>query len=313
MVFPFVKRDLLAKFCALLVTSCGLLEGSILDGLCYETFANLSVGYRTDQVHSTSIAYESDDEPQSQTKLHFNDVPLVQGALLLGLTVSDSWILMADLSLGTVVNDQGRYMEEVITFGYDRNKSNVADGHSGDATLSLGYCPCFWSLFRLGPIGGWSYHSLTFNMPHVPMSFRQQSGEHSIRFKNHWQGPWVGVSGSTLLWAVSLYAEYEYHWPRWHATWMPVNGDVFATVFTDERKGTKGKGQVARFGATIPVYCSWSLGLEGKYQRWQVTKGSVKPRAGSFAAIGVPTIAYENLVEAHWQSWQGQIALYYDF
>lgn len=308
-----VKFFCLTAFCFALAALCAVCPTPSVYAINYESFFDVSLGYRRDEVFSQSIAYEAGDVPVTRTTVHITDIPVIQGGLLLGAVFADDWVFLADLNLGKVLGGPGRYKEKTISFGGDVIKAEVYEGHTGDANISAGYCPLFWSWFRVGPLVGWSYHTLTAEMHKVAISANRRFPQHRVRFKNSWQGPWVGASVSTLVGQLTLYGEYEYHWPHYNASWVPLEGDLFAASFADQRKGSGGNGQVGLIGAVFPVYCGWNLGFEGKYQYWTVNQGSNRPKSGSFAQVGTPDIEHEKLIEAYWQSWQGRVALFYQF
>lgn len=300
------------KFAAILAfCSIFFLPTHCLHAWSYEPFIDISLGYRQDKITCQSMSYEANGEILSQNNLIANNLRLIEVGATGGLAICENWLLLADLAFGKVL--EGDYSEQSIDFGLSKISGKIASGDSQDISLSAGYCPCFFSCVRFGPVVGWSYHALETTMRHLPISSDAAADTHHVTYKNQWQGPWAGVTVSTSFWRLAIYSDYEYHWPHWEAAWTPSGPDIFGTTFADRRRANHGNGQVFRVGVNYSLCGEWTIGIRGKYQVWKAHDGSIIPRSGSFSDVGSFLVDHDKVIQARWRSVEGQITLGYQF
>lgn len=122
-----------------------------------------------------------------------------------------------------------------------------------------------------------SYSSSSYSSSSSSSSFSSDSNRHSPFYRARWNGPFLGVDLEYALWCDwTVFAGYEYHWARFHAS--TKTGDQ--TKFS--QKARNAHGQNVFVGTTWDFCDCWTASLIGEFGYWTTSGGQNFENLGSF-------------------------------
>lgn len=157
--------------------------------------------------------------------------------------------------------------------------------------------------FSIGPVAGWSYHFQKFHLEDPITDGFPDEILDNLRYVNQWEGPWIGVEAFFNLWRFYISAGYEYHWPKWRASWRLDGPDVFGEAFSDKRESCHGQGQVGFLDIKYTFCTYWEVGAAFRIQSWEAKNGHLDPRSGDFIDVGFSDTEVDRVKSAKWKSY----------
>lgn len=278
----------------------------------WEANVNATGGYRYDELTCLIDAYDPPGTFISSDDLKAKNLNVWE------------WGLKGRLKLGNIYA-KGWGTFGIIPFGNYREKGTSADGATGvinadvrhgkveDVSFGLGYLLGITDWLCVAPVGGWSYDYQRIKLKHAKSDGISDSTINGLAYKNRWQGPWAGIEGVTEICCFAVNFGYEYHWAHWHASWDLHGADVLGGSFSDKRESKHATGNVGYINTYWNAWDDFEAGLLVKYQYWRAKNGSMIPKAGSFAAVGLGANEVDKIPHAIWQSIEIQLSLGYTF
>lgn len=263
----------------------------------WESSFDVDVGYRADSLACIIDAYNPPGDFEFTDDLQIKGLQVLEGGTKGKCIAWETFLLKGSLLAGGI--QSGNYTNEItLADGSEtRTKLKVQGGQTLDVSLGGGFLFPIGCYVRLGPTGGWSYNHQHVKMQGCAKPFR------CLKYKNRWQGAWVGGDAYISLCGFSVNAGYEYHVPHWSGYWLIKGKQPVDGYFSDVRKATCGWGNVAYFEvATTSVYCI-RLNCQLKYQYWKMRDGCVHPKSRSFKSVGLEG-QEEKMRQATWQSFE---------
>lgn len=275
---------------------------------------NVSAGYRNDRIETTIKAFDPPGTLINVDKLKGKDINIFEVGINGRVTYCDQAFIRGYANFGWVCD--GRYTE---TSGFPLifssvTKGKIHSGHTRDYSIGVGYLFSCWNCFKIGPAVGYSYDFQKIKLGNnVTTNGEPSPTLNHLSYDMKWQGPWLGAEAQFCVQCVQVNVGYEYHWSDWRANWTLAGPDVIDIAFSDKRRSNNAHGNVVFLEGNY-VFCScWTVGLGFKYQQWTVRRGCEKPRAGSFAAIGLSPTEHDKVTHVCWRSAQVHVSLGYLF
>ncbi len=291
-----------------------------------ETEFEITNGYRQDRIYSHINSYAPPTNLIFRDKLSIKDISYYQLGLRGNVFICEPMIDLGDLYICLETDyawaGSGTYHEKgFVPAGMtSHTKARVHSGDAEDFIVGGGYlfdfnrcCGIVPEGFVIGPIAGWSYQRQKLKMEHATTNGKTNNALNGLTYTNRWQGPWLGFDATHIVNDFEFNIGYEYHWAEWDATWVirgPANIDV---AFSDRRKSENTTGQVFYLNGCWKTCYGLSLGLGVKYQSWHTSSGHEKPKAGSFAAIGLSSSEHDVVKSAGWTSFAATFDIGYVF
>jgi len=277
--------------------------------ICIGMDLDITNGYRRDDLSCLIHVFDPPDTFQFADDLHIKDISIYQVGLK-GKWLFNNWQFHLEGDCGWA--NSGNY-EEAGTATISR--AHVHHGQVKDLIIGFGYLfPICWNL-RIGPVAGWSYNSQKIKIHHAETGDLPDPILNHLRYRNRWQGPWVGINTKFHICPCNLGISggYEYHWADWHATWRLHGPDVPGVAFSDKRHSNDAHGQVVYLDARWNFWYCWNVGFGLKYQTFRAVNGRERPFAGSFAAVGLSSTEVDKVKHATWRSWAATLDVGYTF
>lgn len=273
----------------------------------WESSFDLDVGYRKDTLSCLIEAYDSPGNLLLTDDLNINKIYVLEIGAKGKCIAWDKFLLKSFLYSGTT--PRGNYNETVTdAFGArDNTKLKVDSGQTVDFSLGGGFLFPICLGVRIGPTGGWSY-----NHQHLKMHGGGKT-LNGLKYKNRWQGAWIGVDSYLSFCGYHLNAGYEYHIPHWSAYWLLKKKNVYGGAFSDVRKSTKGYGNVVYLDFYSTNFFCIRIDCQVKYQYWKMRDGCEHPKSASFASVGLDKNEQDKIPKASWQSFELLVGLGLDF
>lgn len=289
-----------------------------LDAECLDVELQVTNGFRVDHISNTIKVYNPADNFLFSNHLKAKEMSQYQlGGK--GRCEWCGWFVRGEGDWGWGSN--GRYREDVKAPGVpiSSTKAAVSRYRTQDYMVGAGYLidlGCFPCLglpgLCIGPLAGWSYDRQQFKLKHAITEGVVDPIINGLTFTEHWQGPLLGVDMRWHYCDFIFNAGYEYHWADWHAAWTLKGPDVINGAFSDRRHSNHAHGQVSYIQGVWYICSGFSLGIGVKYQVWRAENGREKPRAGSFAEIGLPG-EVDKVTHVDWESLTASLDVGYTF
>lgn len=209
----------------------------------------------------------------------------VDGKLVV-VTCNDVY-LRADGTFGSIyhgtVRDSDFYCDDRSGI-FSQSRSNAGKGRVFDVSGAIGY-QYVWvhGALVIIPLAGYSHDAQHLHMfdGDQEICCDRDSGEllpigriHRLNstYKASWFGPWIGMNlGWNVNRCFSIFAEYQYHWPRYRGTGEWNLREDLPDGFHHRARG---KGHVIEGNATYEFCDGWTFGVDCKYQIFRTYKGT---------------------------------------
>jgi hypothetical protein len=211
--------------------------------------------------------------------------------------------------------DHGRYFEQAKNNCYILNTTTATINkyRTRDWTAGLGYSiPLYdwWcNEWTFGVVGGWYYDHQSFHIRNPYEDGQFSSILNNAEYKMEWHGPWVGADVSFECGNSIFIGGYEYHFGSWTANWLLAGPDVPGVAFSDHRRSNHVCGNVIYADALWNFYSIFTLGLGLRLQQFQAKNGTLRPLAGCFQDVGLPSDERDSVRHARWYSAEAHVDL----
>jgi len=141
-------------------------------------------------------------------------------------------------------------------------------------------------------------------------SSSSSSDSNSAFYRTRWNGPFIGVDLEYALWCDwTVFAGYEYHWARFHASSKTGNN----TKFT--QNASNANGQNVFVGTSYDFCDCWTLALIGEFGYWTTKGGHSTQTLASFDVDcdNIRTQSRTKLKEVKWETASISMDLGYTF
>lgn len=261
----------------------------------WESSLSLEAGYRQDSLTCLIEGYDLPDTLLFKNNLNVENISVVEIGAKGRCIAWDSFLFKSSLYSG--ITPTGNY-SDVRTFDFSDEKRSskfkVQSGITVDFSVGTGFLfPFYCRKFRIGPTGGWSYNAQQLTIYNGCRKFD------GLKYRNRWQGPWVGIDSYIALLGFHLDAGYEYHFPHWSAYRLLKRHHSYNNAYSDSRKSTRGYGNVAYFDFYTTQFLCIKLNCQLKYQYWKMTDGCERPKRGH-----LPYDEVHQIPHATWQSFE---------
>lgn len=286
--------------------------------------AEIFGAHRKDRVTSLIKAYDPPGNLILTDSLVAKNIHVIEGGLRGKAALCNGLFVKGFGSLGKV--NYGIYNENSYVPGQPtvRGRAKTNHGNAQDCSAGIGYQYEFNTCIRGGISGGWAYDGQDFKLSHAYFKVPDPKGHHDfdkepafilygLKYKNRWQGPWVGLETRVYLPYITVDLGYEFHWAQWHAEWRLKGLDVFGSAFSDRRHSNQCYGNVGFINVNYNFFQCWTIAIGARYNYFKATNGHEKPLAGSFSAIGRNDTEVDKVRKATWQSFAMQMFLGYGF
>lgn len=297
-------------------------------GIAFDWNADLALtlGYRNDEIKTTIHAYDPPGTLILQDRLKVKNIDIYEIGLKANLAFCDpwrnEWFIKGFADFGRP--NKGHYREDVAfpIIVSTITKGHVNKGYSQDDSIGIGYFYSFGDCclndsflngFKVGPVVGYSYDFLKVRMGKMRTNGVVDPILNHLSYDMRWQGPWLGCELEYAIDCFRMNLGYEFHWSNWRANWTLKGPDDPHNAFSDKRKSSHAYGNLVFLDGAYTFCNCWELGLGLKYQQWKAGKGRERPRAGSFADVGLSDTEVDKVPKATWRSFQVQLAIGYHF
>lgn len=268
-------------------------------------------GYRRDKITTSVTSFGRAEEITGKDHIKAQDISIYQiGAKgsfgIIGCTAR------GEINYGWIHN--GKY-SEISKGPYDDFQTTTAHIHKGkirDVTVGGIYFLLNNSFCQLGPSGGYSKNLQRFTLGKTKTDCIFEAALQGLKYKNQWQGPWVGIDAVFRVSRLTIKGAYEYHFGRWNAKWklQGVDNDI---AYSDKRKSNHVRGKVAFIDASCNFCDSLTIGLGVKWQRWKAHKGQEIALNAIIAEILERNKEKNKVKYASWDAIAATIDLGYSF
>lgn len=290
-----VITNLQAQFC------CG-------PPICIGMDLDITNGYRRDKLDCLINSFDPPDTFQNRDDLEIKDISIYQVGLK-GKWLFNNWQFHLEGDCGWA--NSGNYRESDGSVV----KARVHHGQVKDLIFGFGYLFPIYCSWRVGPVVGWSYNSQKIRIHDAEIDGIPVPFLNHLRYRNRWQGPWVGVNTKFHIccWNLGISGGYEYHWADWRATWHLRGPDIPGEAFSDKRSSNNAHGQVVYLDARWNFWYCWNVGFGVKYQTFRAVNGRERPLDGSFVEIDLSNTRVDKVKDANWQSFAATLDFGYTF
>ncbi len=289
--------------CCLSLCPCSAVE--------WNSSFGVDAGFRYDELSTDLQAYNDAGTLLLIDQLRIGSLHIYELGLNGIITLNRNLFLTGNVSVGTVAN--GTYFESVINLFEIPTKAKVKNGYTRDVSVGVGYLFQFTNQFRVGPVGGWSYDFLHVAVHRAAINRVPNPPLDGLAYSTRWRGPWTGLTGEYVIGNMLISAGYEYHWADWEAEWRVKGPDHSGGPFSETQNANQAFGQVVFLKFFFNLRNGWDFNAGINYQRWNAKDGHSHPKAGSFAAVGLPDIASERITKVVWKPLQIRLGCNYQF
>lgn len=272
----------------------------------WESSFDFDLGYREDSLTCLINAYDPPENFLFSDDLTIDDLRVYEIGAKGKCIACESLLFKGFLYMGRIERGNYKEVDDGVKGLQKTTKLKVVNGQTVDFSVGAGYLfPCFYCV-RIGPTAGYSY-----NHQHVKM---ECAGKPlcGLKYKNRWQGAWVGVDGYFSFCGFGVNAGYEYHIPNWSGYWL-IKKNVQGGPYSDVRKATRGWGNVVYFDAYTVSFLCIKLNCQLKYQYWKMQDGCEHPKSTKFSSLGLGNNRVDKIPHATWQSFEVLFGLGLDF
>ena len=285
--------------------------------LDYGPYFDFTNAYRVGDVSCLIQQFNPSPNPIGSDSFKINNIQIYQLGVDTRLPICNEWYVRGVVNYGWVLG--GNVIEKLrtgvgIAAAPTELLANIDNGDVFDSSLGLGFLYPILDGWRMGMIGGWSYNFQRFKLE----KFRDATTAapfpdlEGVTYKQFWNGPWIGIETLfSTFWHIDANVGVEYHWPKWRADFDLLGPDVIGGSFSDHRNAPIGNAQVAYINLKYYPNTCWDLGLQFKYQHWEITSGHELPRAGTFPDVGLPATEVDRIPLAFWWAFDIQFSLGY--
>lgn len=315
-----LKKRIAFATCLLLASLTGQSHADMI-----HTDFDLQIGYRHDRIQTDVNLYDPVGVLVATDNIDTNHISSYV------IAIKDRWwwcdfYLKAEGDFAWV--RCGHYKEDftdlVDLTETSQTKSDIHHGTMRDFSAGFGYlfplyqCVdrplCSWDYcgctlnhpihgFSIGPVAGWSYHFQKFQLEDPLTDGVPDEVLNDLRYVNSWEGPWIGVETVFSLWRFYVNAGYEYHWPKWRASWRLDGPDILGGPFSDKRESCSGQGQVGYIDIKYTFCRYWEAGVGFRIQSWKARNGHLDPRNGTLEDLGFSDTEVDRVKSAKWFSY----------
>lgn len=323
-----------------------------MQALEWEGSAEIFGAHRKDRITTLIKAFDPPDVFILSDNLVAKNIHVIEGGLRGKVGLCNGVFLKGFGSLGKIDHGLYAESVRDFGDDKVMSRAVIHHGNVHDWSVGLGYQYDFNACVRAGISAGWAYDAQSIRMSHgffkVPVQKtlpaqtpnssaqgKKASGKkktpsakeevitvyeqepnpvlNGLRYKTRWDGPWAGVETRVFLPYVTVDLGYEYHWVHWRAAWNLHGADVIDGAFSDRRKSNHSWGNIGFINVTYNFFDCWTVAIGGRYQYYRATDGHAKPKAGSFAAVGLNDTEVDKVSKATWQSMAMQLFVGYNF
>lgn len=277
-------------------------------------YLDITNGYRRDKITCDINSFADDGTPSGTNSLKLSDIQLYQLGLQGKWTICN-FLVYAEADWGC--GNTGNYHEFSTAPGEEDidSKGLLHDCMVGDFNIGTGYLfwitdywNCGWGEFAAGPTAGWSYHHQRVKTKKVETNNVPNFVLDDLKYRQNWQGPWVGADLVFEYYRFCLNAGYEYHWAHWHAAFDLDGPDVIGVAFSDRRKSTNATANVVYLDIMWNYCYYWNIGVGAKYQQWKSNGGIEYPAHDNFILLGT-----DKVKQSEWTSYDITFNIGYTF
>lgn len=190
--------------------------------------------------------------------------------------------------------------------------SSIKKGRIRDVTVGATYFFLNNSLCQVGPSAGYSKNLQSFTLQTSKTDNIFEGALRGLKYKNHWQGPWVGIDAVVNVSNITVKGAYEYHFGSWNAQWQ-LQGADNDIAYSDKRRSNHVRGKVAFVDVNYNFCNCLTVGLGVKWQRWKVHKGHESPISDIITELLENNNEESKVKYASWDSIAATIDLGYSF
>jgi len=212
-------------------------------------------------------------------------------------------------------NDGSHYKRSITNFAaggavvstfstHGKLKTTSAD----DFQVGLGYRLFEDELWAFNVIGGYSYNKQDFSTSHGFTSisggaFAEDPLYEGLKFKQLWQGGWLGLEAFYDWFGWLFHFGYEYHYANYHLNInIPGISTTLAEDFSNTRNSHRGQGNVAYLITSYRFCNDVEVGVDFAFKDFRTRHGSIKPKGESFDDLGYPAGTSGN-AKGKWSSY----------
>jgi hypothetical protein len=155
--------------------------------------------------------------------------------------------------------------------------ANIHNTSTQDFTIGAGYLFTLGQFLEITPLAGLSYHSQRMKIHKAQKDGKCFDELDGVRYRNQWQGPWLGADAALYFCDFVVQGGYEYHWADWNGRWKLHTPNIPGVAFTDKRKSHDVRGQVAYIDIRWSFCPCWEAGIGVKAGTWTAKKGKLRP------------------------------------
>jgi len=193
-----------------------------------------------------------------------------------------------------------------------RTNSTIKKGRVRDVTVGGVYFFLNNSFCQLGPSAGYSKNLQSFTLKTSETENIFEAAIQGLKYKNHWQGPWIGIDAVARVSCLTVRGAYEYHFGSWNAKWQ-LQGPDNDVAYSDKRRSNHVRGRVAFVDASFNFYECLTLGFGVKWQRWKVHKGHERAVSEIIAELLEKNKEKSKVKYASWDAIAATIDVGYSF
>jgi hypothetical protein len=275
-----------------------------VQGIELENYFDMSGGYRFDRL-STKLS-------QHRSNIKVKNIRIEEIGAKGRYTFYNDMYIRGSTYYGNVMG--GDYRETSVSKrdSVSLTKAHAHKGIAEDTNVGLGYLYSVNQNFGVGAIGGWTYNRLSLKMHHAKTHGHTDHARNRLKYKNRWNGPWLGIDFMYRYCNFSLDAGYEYHWAHWHAEWKLKDRD-HPHVFSDRRQSKDANGRVGYIEGRWDFCPCWNIGLGLKAQDWLADHGRMRRKAKNESSLGLSKGEIAKVKQTKWVSYSVTVDLGYTF
>jgi hypothetical protein len=267
-----------------------------------------TTGYRRDKGSSTLNLVNSKGKNVGRQTFKVNGISIYQlggkaTAAVAGCagraSIDYGWVHNGKFDETLVINDAQSFARQ----------GGIRKGTTRDVDVAVAW---FWmnnSLCQFGPSGGYAKSQQNFVVRGAKNKAAAEEEIHLQKYKNKWQGPFVGGDAYLQMGDFIFKAAYEYHWAHWKGS-SKLAHEGAAEVISGKGESKHARGRVYFVEGGWNFCQCYTIGCSVKWQQWSAPVGKIS-KLQRLASLIRP--AKKKAKAIRWESFIATIDLGYAF